>query len=270
MSDAPNSGPDRPSDSGIADTGSVTLAPHHRRLLLIVFVACLGFEVLFFVLDLVVNHQRGAESRAIRRIFNTAREGSLPSWFGVTQTFVIGSIALLNFALLRRLGAATWRRTGWIVLAVLFVYLSMDDGAKIHERLGTASKSFELTSGAVKAYPSYAWQVIVGPVFLALGLFMLCFLWKELKRPFDRFAVVLALGCLTLAVAMDYVEGLEDGYALLLDNFDWSKGAVEHFAKSAEETLEMFGMTIFLVVFLGHAMRLSPVTVVRVQGLPPE
>ncbi len=256
-------------DTKESETRSLEISIDRGRALLFIFIACVALEMLFFVLDLFVNYQRGAESRAIRRIFNTAREGSLPSWFGVTQTFVIGMVALLNFALLRRLRAPTWRRTGWMILAVTFIYLSMDDGAKIHERLGTASKSFDLTSGAVAAYPSYAWQVVVGPVFLAVGLFMVYFLWRELERFVDRFAVMSALTCLAVAIAMDYVEGLDGGYALLIENFGWSESAVKHFAKSIEETLEMFGMTILLVVFLGHSMRLSTSVVIQFQGPAP-
>ncbi len=238
-------------------TGPISFAVDSRRVLIIVFVACVSAEILFFILDLVINHQRGSEIRAIRRIFNTAREGSLPSWFGVMQTFVIGMIALMNFILVSKIDASVRRRIGWLLLAIAFVYMSADDDAKIHERLGTASRSFGFMSGALQAYPSYAWQVVVGPLFVSLGLFILIFLWNELTTPLARYAVVVALGCLAFAVFLDYVEGLEDGYVLLLDNTDWSKRSVEHFSKSIEEVMEMFGMTIFLVVFLGHSMRLG-------------
>ncbi len=238
-------------------TEPISFSINSRRLLIIVFVACVSAEILFFILDLVINHQRGSEIRVIRRIFNTAREGSLPSWFGVIQTFVIGVIALINFALVSKIDSSTRRQIGWLLLAVAFIYMSADDDAKIHERLGTASRSFDFMSGALSAYPSYAWQVIVGPLFAALGLFILYFLWNELTKPIERYAVVAALGILAFAVFLDYLEGLEDGYIWLLDNTDWSKRVVEHFSKSIEEVMEMFGMTIFLILFLGHSMRLG-------------
>jgi hypothetical protein len=240
-----------------ATTGPMNFAIDSRRVLIIVFVACVSAEILFFILDLVINHQRGSEIRAIRRIFNTAREGSLPSWFGVIQTFVIGVIGLINFILVSKIDASNRRRIGWLLLAFAFIYMSADDDAKIHERLGTASQSFEFMSGALSAYPSYAWQVVVGPLFAALGLFILYFLWHELVQPIERYAVVAAIGVLAFAVFLDYLEGLDDGYRLLLDNTDWSKRAVEHFSKSIEEVMEMFGMTIFLIVFLRHSMRLG-------------
>lgn len=239
-----------------AATTPISFTIDSRRALIIVFVACVSMEVLFFILDLVINYQRGSEIRAIRRIFNTAREGSLPSWFGVIQTFVIGVIALINVALLNKVDSSTRRQVGWLLMAIAFIYISADDDAKIHERLGTASKSFEFMSGALQAYPSYAWQIVLGPLFAALGFFILYFLWNELTKPIERFAVLAALGCLAFAVFLDYLEGLDDGYALLLENTDWSKPAVKHFSKSIEEVMEMFGMTIFLIVFLRHSMRL--------------
>jgi hypothetical protein len=240
-----------------ATAGPISFVIDSRRVLIVVFVACVSMEVLFFILDLVINHQRGSEIRSIRRIFNTAREGSLPSWFGVIQTFVVGVIALINFILVSKLDSSIRRRVGWLLLAAAFVYISADDDAMIHERLGTAFKSFDFMDSALGAYPSYAWQVIVGPVFVALGLFILYFLWNELTQPIERFAVVAALGCLAFAVFLDYVEGLDDGYILLLENTDWSKRAVEHFSKSIEEVMEMFGMTLFLIVFLRNSMRLG-------------
>ncbi len=238
-------------------TRPISFAIDSRRVLIIVFVACVSAEILFFILDLVINHQRGSEIRAIRRIFNTAREGSLPSWFGVIQTFVIGVIALINVALVSKIDSSTRRQVGWLLLAVAFIYMSADDDAKIHERLGTASESFDFMSGALRAYPSYAWQIVVGPIFIVLGLFILYFLWNELMKPMERYAVVAALGVLAFAVFLDYLEGLDDGYILLLENTDWSKRAVEHFSKSIEEVMEMFGMTILLIVFLRHSMRLG-------------
>ena len=236
--------------------GSAEFIVDPRRVLLIIFIACVASEILFFLLDLFVNYQHGASSRPIRRIFNTAREGSLPSWFGVTQTFIIGVVAFINFFLVRKIDASALRRVGWLILAIVFVYLSADDDAKIHERVGTASKSLAITKSAVGAYPSYAWQVVFGPIFGAIGLFMLYFLWKELPRRFDRFLVLSAMGCLILSQGLDFVEGLDDGYEWLIDTFDWKKGVVEHFSKSIEETLEMFGMTLFLIAFLGQSMRL--------------
>lgn len=244
-------------------TAPIGFSVDSRRALIVVFVACVSMEILFFVLDLVINYQRGSEIRAIRRIFNTAREGSLPSWFGVIQTFVIGVVALINVALVRKVDASTWRQVGWMLLAIAFIYISADDDAKIHERVGTASKSFEFMSGALQAYPSYAWQIVLGPLFAAVGIFILYFLWNELTKPIERYAVVAALGCLAFAVFLDYVEGLDNGYALLLENTDWSEPAVKHFAKSIEEVMEMFGMTIFLTVFLHHAMRLGSAVSIR-------
>ncbi len=234
-----------------------------RRLLIVVFFSCVAIEIALFVLDWKVNHERGSSIGAIRRLFNTTREDSLASWFGVTQTFVVALVLWLTTAIAAKTQPSRWKRVGWIVLAVFFTYMAIDDGAKIHERLGTASKSFAVTKDAVGIYPSYAWQVVFMPLFAAMGLFMLIFLWQELPRTKDRVRVFLALSCFGVAVVFDFFEGLDDGYAWLIEELDVKKRTIRHYSKSIEETIEMLGMTILLVTFLDNLMQRARVLTVR-------
>jgi hypothetical protein len=229
-----------------------------RRLLATVFFVCIASEILLFLLDLTINWQRFSETGAIRRLFNTAREDSLASWFAIMQTFAVALVAWALVIASRASQASAFRRAGWMFVAILFTYLSVDDGAKVHERLGTWSESFDATSDVLNAYPSYAWQLVVGPVLGAMGLFMLFFLWRELDDWKHRAGVLAAFGFLALAVFLDFVEGLDDRYWWILQNYDVTEDLISHFSKSIEETLEMFAMTLFLVVFLSHLMRSYP------------
>jgi hypothetical protein len=94
--------------------------------------------------------------------------------------------------------------------------------------------------------------VLLAPVFAAMGVFLLYFLWREMPHPADRAMFLAAMTCLAIAVAMDFVEGMDDGYRWLIDTFDWSGETIRHFSKSIEEFIEMLGMTLFLVTFLGQ------------------
>ncbi len=78
-------------------------------------------------------------------------------------------------------------KIAWAILASFFTFMAADDGAAIHERLGS---TFELmaksanteTGNTLLAYfPSYAWQIVVLPFYAAMGLFMLLFYIKHLK-----------------------------------------------------------------------------------------
>ena len=237
---------------------SVTVTSDRGALLATVLFFLLACELLLFLLDLTVNWRQGSDTGAIRRLFNTAREDSLAGWFAVTQTFVVALLAWTLVIIQRSSGAGGWRRWGWLIIALLFTYMAMDDGAKIHERLGTWSKSFTATSSAVDAYPSYAWQLILGPFFAAMGLFLLVFLWIELTEPMHRLGIIAALACLTLAVGLDVLEGLEGGYGWLAQSSGLRLKMLEHFSRSLEECLEMLGMSLFLIVFLAHLSRCYP------------
>ena len=224
------------------------------RFLWVVFLACLIVEVALVYLDLTVNWWRWSDSGAIRRLFNTTREDALASWFAVSQTLVTALVAWTIVVLLHHQSAPAFRRLGWVIIAAFFSYMCIDDGASVHERLGTA---FEDSAG-VGAFPSYAWQLLLLPFFALMGAFVLYFLWKEMPRSVDRARVAGAIGCFVLAVGMDFVEGLDEGYRWLTASMGWEADTIRHFSKSLEEFVEMVGMSIFLVTFIGHLARVAP------------
>jgi hypothetical protein len=234
--------------------GSTTIVVDTGRFLWVVFLACLIVEVSLVYLDLTVNWWRWSESGAIRRLFNTTREDGLASWFMVAQTLVAALVAWAVYTVLVHQAAPTGRRLGWLVVAVFFTYMCIDDGALVHERIGTAVKN----SAGIGAYPSYAWQYVLLPFFAVMGAFTLFFLWREMPRRLDRLKLVAALACFVTAVGMDFVEGLDDGYRWLAESTGWQSDAIRHFSKSIEEFLEMLGMSIFLVIFIGRLAAAAP------------
>ncbi|MDH3377763.1 MAG: hypothetical protein OEQ39_12510 [Gammaproteobacteria bacterium] len=232
---------------------STTFVVDAGRLLWMVFLFCLIFEVGLVYLDLTVNWQRGSDSGPIRRLFNITREDGLASWFAVTQTVLVALTLWSVFAITCKQGASALRRIGWLFLALLFTFMAIDDGALIHERLGSA---FQQSQG-IGLFPSYAWQMVVAPFFVIAGILMALFLWRELPRPVDRWRVTAALGCLAVAVAMDFVEGMDDGYRWLIDAFGWGNEVIRHFSKAIEEFIEMLAMSILLITFLGYIANAS-------------
>jgi hypothetical protein len=244
----------------VSPTHTISVAV--SRLLFAVFLSCVSIEIALFVLDATVNFYRGSPVGAIRRLFNITREDGLASLFAVLLTLAVGVVAWASYARAKSLGARRFTCTGWLFVAILFTYLAIDDGAKIHERLGTALK-FTLNSedsadsNWLDFYPSYPWQVIFAPILAASGGVVLVFLWKEMSTTIERVGVVAALTCLSVAVALDFVEGMADGYSWFVGNFDIRLVTIKHFAKAIEESIEMFGMTLFLVTFLRHYTRRS-------------
>jgi hypothetical protein len=244
----------------------VSLQFRSGRAARVLFLSCLAVEIALVLLDYHVNYGRLTDSGALRRLTNIAREDGLASWFGTTQTLLVGLTAWVLWLAARLDGAPRWRRGGWLLVAALFTYMAVDDGAQLHERLGSAYSS---AGGAGSAwFPSFTWQVILVPALGTALVFASLFLWKELR---SRRALVLigaALVMFAAAVALDFFEGLAPGhpwnpYRALVERYDLSGftrarfrqspfATVLHFSRSIEEFLEMLANTCFWAALVGH------------------
>lgn len=227
-----------------------------------VFYFALGFEILIVLLDIFITRFRWIDIRAIRRMTNITREDSIGTWFSSTQMLVIG-IVLLLIAIHRQKikDKLFW---GWYLLAGFFSFMAVDDAIKFHERVGTAVKVIQRNmlntevAPSETFFPSYTWQLVFGPFFFGMGLFMLWFLQKELRRSKVHWVALGGLAMFVLAVAFDFVEGLDNNpYALIGTWFDVSAKTVSHYSKLIEEFIEMLGSTFFLVAFLKHFLTLE-------------
>lgn len=252
-------------NAGPAGDGGTALDINSRRTLQIVFVFCVAIVVLLFFLDYVVNWHEGSSRESIRHMFDTTAEHSIAGWFAATLTFVVAIAAWVNVVLVRAIDSPVWRRTGWLVIALLFSYLSLDDGAAIHEHLGGGLKQTPVIGDVIGAYASYSWHIVILPFFVAMGFFMLVFLWKELAHRNEKLGILAAFSCLALAVGQDFIEGTIEEYDWFEATYGMDPYAILHFAKSLEESLEMLGMTIFLIVFLSHLMRTYQTITLRFQ-----
>ena len=235
-----------------------------------VFVCCLLIEVGFVLLDYHVNYGRLTEVGAMRRLTNIAREDSLASWFGTTQTLLVALTAWVVLWLVAAAGAPRWRRAGWLMAAAMFTYMAVDDGAHLHERFGTLSEALREDRGpsVLNLFPSYAWQILFVPLFGLFGLLLLVFVWYELRDRTGLLLVVAAIACLVVAVGLDFLEGLDadhpwNVYSWITSRVDLADftaarfrhspySTLKHFSRSLEESLEMLAMTFLWVAFLRH------------------
>ncbi len=239
------------------------------RAITILFASMVCIELLFVIADAVINVGKMSEIGAIRRFFNITREDGVASWFGVTQTWMVGLTAGFLYFVVRSSGGARWRRVGWSIVALFLLYMAMDDGAMFHERIGTSVKTVihgeDADSGIAVAgfFPSYAWQLVFLPIFGAFGLFVLWFLNRELQVRRDKLMVVAAIGLLVLAVVADFFEGMDLDHPMNLHGWifytwDVTEYQVSHFSKAIEEFMEMLAMTLLWVTFLRHLLRIAP------------
>jgi hypothetical protein len=221
-------------------------------------VVCLALEGALVGLDLLFRFTHLTSYSGFQSLFDVTSEHGLGNWFSSSQTLIVG---LLGGALswrARAEGASRWRVVGWAVVAACFVLMAIDDGAAIHERVGSYVDRLQARPGAGQsllarlgeAHGSFSWQLVLGPVFGAMGLFLVVFLWRELAARAQRLLLVLAMGCLVMAVGLDYMEGTRLGFALVASALSAEVTAVAHLCQVLEELAEMVGTTLFLVIFL--------------------
>jgi hypothetical protein len=235
-----------------------------------IFWCLLGFELFIVFLDVFINHYEWSSIGAIRRMVNITREDSLSNWFSSIQAVVVGAVIWSTAIGVRKQmqGNHYMRKFYcWAGIGSFFIYLGIDDAIKFHERMGTAFKvilfkdndtsSSGVLGSIYDVFPSYTWQMIFGPFFMAIGIFIVWFLWKELssKKLWDWFLV--GIGLYVLAVGLDFVEGLDsEPYEGIAAFFSTEEYRIEHLSKTLEEFLEMIGTTIFLIVFLKNIFNL--------------
>jgi hypothetical protein len=212
------------------------------------FVALVGINLVLVLLDGTINYAEWVSSPPIQRLFNVAREDSLANFLGSVETLAVGGVVWLIFLHARRTGPRPVV-IGWGVLAIVFTYMGIDDGAVVHERIGTAIED------GVSFFPSYAWQIIFVPLFAAAALLGAFVVWRELPRRRDRALLAAAVLCFVGGVLLDYVDGHDNTLPNLADDWGLGEYTVTHYAKVIEESLEWLGTTVFLVVFLAHLMR---------------
>ncbi len=238
-----------------------------------IFWCLLGFELFIVFLDIFVNHYDWSPVGAIRRMVNITREDSLSNWFSSIQAISVGTVIWLTaIAVRKQMQGDHYIRKfyGWAGIGTFFIYMGIDDAIKFHERIGTAfsilffgrddSLNRGLLGSAYDVFPSYTWQMVFGPFFVSIGIFIIWFLWKELSSRELWCWFLVGISLYVFAVGLDFIEGIdgkpyeEMGIAGFFSTHDYR---IRHMSKALEEFLEMLGTTIFLIVFLKNLFRLS-------------
>ncbi len=194
----------------------------------------------------------GPDHRTLKRLFSLDDEGGLQSWY--QSSTLLACAVLLGVIAARERAARSRFVRHWWVLAAVFVYLSLDEAATIHEltmwRLQDA-----LGAGGLLYF---TWIVPAAALIAVLGVLMWRFLASLPRRILMLFGVA---GSLYVGGAM----GLEAIGGLYFDLNDLTlsgKSPTYELITTFEETLEMAGVLTFgtaLAAYLYHdAGRGSP------------
>ncbi|MCR2827287.1 hypothetical protein [Microbacterium sp. zg.Y909] len=174
--------------------------------------------------------------------FDMDSETSIPTWFSMMLLLGIGAVlgAIAQATTDRR------ERRMWVIFAVVFVFLSLDEGAALHESLMYATRNLlGITGGPLW----YAWVIPVGIVLLVAAPFVIGFVLRlpARTRALMILAAVMYLGGaigieIASATAGAEVESLRRGEN---DPVVWTLAAFE-------ETLELAGLTVMAAAVILH------------------
>lgn len=180
---------------------------------------------LFLALGLttaIVHHTRGNDFQfGLRPLFDLDRENSIPTWFN----------AQLHLACAITLGLLARGRSNsgnWTVLALVFVFFSIDEVASIHELLAVPASRIFGEATALR----FRWVLLGAPLALLFGLAQLRFLFRlpaETRNGILFAGMTFCAGALGVEAASDPSSPIQYSFAVF-----------------AEEGLEMLGLISFL------------------------
>ncbi len=172
--------------------------------------------------------------------FDMDAEVSIPTWF--TMMLLVGIALLLGAAAL----ATTKGRGWWWTLSAVFAYLSLDEGAALHESLMYVTRNaLGITGGPLW----YAWVIPVGLALVIAAPFAARFVWS-LPTSTRRLIIVAAVLYVGGAIGIEVVSASAGAEveALTRNENDPMVWALACF----EESLEIGGLVVMAIAVMLH------------------
>jgi hypothetical protein len=230
------------------DAASLHASPH---LTLVISPKKLALGLTLVVLSLILAHvavqyikffQGHPTLFGFHHQLNLDDESNLPTWYS-------SSALLLSAILLAVIGLANKREGNpytreWLGLAAIFLYLSLDEAAELHEGMGASLRPMLKAAGYFHGFLRYSW-VIPGAMFvLIVALTYLRFL---AALPVKTRALFLIAGSLYVggALGIEMLGGRHE-YLYGKENFSYLMFV------AVEEGLEMLGIVVFLYALVSH------------------
>ena len=217
---------------------------------LLFLLSCIGLLLILHIASYINFYVNDLEVKEFFfRKLNLSSERNVPSIF---SSFILFIASILLFSIAFSQLKISNNKTLWIFLGILFLFLSLDELLRIHEKIGRwVNKSIE-TTGIFH----YAWVIPYGICLLILSI--ACFkplmqLPKETLRNFIISGVIFVSGALGLEMLAGwYIENVADWYISneLITGKILHRSIPVFIMYTLEELLEMLGVTYFIYSIL--------------------
>jgi len=176
------------------------------------------------------------------------QECTLAVWFSSAQLMLgsLAALALARFAPTDGPRGGSWRVIGWLGVAAMMLFLSVDETAQIHE--WAAGRFDEYTAGRDSVSPAlgvhdvFKWLIVFAPLALLAAGWLVAVAWSLRREHRGAFALCMAaVVCWLVTLAEEYAEGTV---------FQTPQGIVRGQHATIEEGCEIIGAAMFLIAFL--------------------
>lgn len=219
-----------------------TLNPRQTALFLGFLAFCLALQSVGgeFITSTWINGETHPLAVAIFDLFSVNTEESIPTWYS-TFLLLLASLLLAFITHQKKETAAPYFKH-WAGLALLFLFLSLDEGAVIHEIFADPMQENFQTTG----FFAFGWQLAYLPWVIVVGLAYVPFV---LKLPADTAKLFIAAGLLYIGGAV-VIEGISAN--------EWEAAGGNPIFRylaiaTVEELCEMWGVVLFIYALLRYA-----------------
>jgi hypothetical protein len=186
----------------------------------------------------VTGHWTPQMQESFVRLFDLDAEGNIPTWYSSILLFCAALLLTWNSLIARERRDRHW----WAFVASVFLYLSVDEAAVIHEMAIKPIREIFHTQG----FLYYGWIIPAGICVLIFGLVTFQF-W--LRLPF-RIRLLFALSAVIYVGSALGIESIQGDFAEKYGASSWAYDWVG----VIEESGEMFGVALFNYAVLLHAI----------------
>jgi hypothetical protein len=187
--------------------------------------------------------------------FSVNAESTIPNWYSATILLIAG--VLLGLIAASKYRSKAPYRSYWLVLSIIFVYLSIDEGAAIHEIFSDPIHNALHTGGFLE----FGWQLAAVPFLIIFGLMYLRFLFHLPPRIRNLF----------ILSGVIYVGGAFFGDAVQANQLALAGGEkltmLYLTIGTVEELMEMLGIALFIYTLLSYMAEMQYTYEFRLPGL---
>ncbi|MAS36671.1 MAG: hypothetical protein CL610_21885 [Anaerolineaceae bacterium] len=176
-------------------------------------------------------------------LFSVNLEESIPTWYATLLLF--GAALLLAIITAAKVKAKATDTRPWLGLVVIFLYLSIDEGAAVHEVIADILQTQFTPTG----YLFFAWQIVAAPLVLLFGVVYWRFLFRLPPRTRNLFTLA---GIIYVGGAL-VVEGISANRWYLDGGETFEYLAIA----TVEELSEMLGVVLFIYALLAYIARMQ-------------